>query len=189
MLWPRCVRLAYQLFFYKLMDTKNRSCHTSRYLCRLRSRDGTGGGRRIFHALPVGVDCLLDGGFFYDSLFATVVAAFAAYCVVDVPGTAVGAESQSGSYSLVVSTALCGTGFGLLSFRMCHFSLLLLILFYNILWRGGYFRFYSSPSTDSPFSASQRGSVLPPPASASTSSILSSSSSCSSASSPGVTAR
>ena len=52
---------------------------------------------------------LLDGGFFYDSLFAAVVSAFATYSVIDVPCAAVGAESQSGGYCFVVGTAFCGT--------------------------------------------------------------------------------
>ena len=61
-----------------------------------------------------------DGLFFYDGLLAAVVAAFAAYGVVDVPCTAVGAECQCGGYCLVVGTTLCCTGLRLLAFRMCH---------------------------------------------------------------------
>ncbi len=61
-----------------------------------------------------------ESGFFNHSLLAAVVAAFAAYGVVDMPCTAVRAESQSGRYGLVVSTALCSAGLGLLAFRMCH---------------------------------------------------------------------
>ena len=54
--------------------------------------------------------CSLDGFVFYDSLFAAIVAAFAAYGVVNVPGAAVGAKCKCGSYSLVVGTTFCGAG-------------------------------------------------------------------------------
>ena len=72
------------------------------------------------------------------SLTAAVVAAFAANGVVDVPVAAVGAKSQCGFYSLVVGATLCGAGFGLSAFRMCHFSLRcdIVIIIVSVLLRG-----------------------------------------------------
>ena len=69
-----------------------------------------------------------------DGLLATVVATFATDSVVDVPGAAVGAKSQSRSYSLVVSSALGCAGLRLFAFRMCHFvgSYVVLLLLFGI---------------------------------------------------------
>ena len=66
---------------------------------------------------------------FLDSDFTAIVATFAAYGVVDVPGAAVGAKSQSGSYSLVVGATFGGTGLRLFAFRMCHFVLIFMSFF------------------------------------------------------------
>lgn len=65
----------------------------------------------------------LDNGVFFDGDFTTIVAAFGAYAVVNVPGATVGADGQCGHSGLVMCTALCGAGLGLTSFRMCHFLL------------------------------------------------------------------
>ena len=73
-------------------------------------------GRRLLRYRVDG----LAGFVFYDCLLATVVTAFTAYGVVDVPCTAVGAKCKGGGYSLVVCTTLGGAGLGLLAFRMCH---------------------------------------------------------------------
>ncbi len=62
----------------------------------------------------------LERSVFNDSLFAAIVATFAAHGVIDVPCAAVGAKGKSGSYSHVVSTTLGGAGLGLFAFRMCH---------------------------------------------------------------------
>lgn len=66
-----------------------------------------------------------DGFVFDDGLFAAIVATFAAYGVVDVPGAAVGAKCKGGGYCLVVGTTFGGAGLGLLAFRMCHCCLIL----------------------------------------------------------------
>lgn len=62
----------------------------------------------------------LNGCFFLDGYFATVVAANWAYTVVNMPRTAVRAYCQCGLDGFVVSTALGCAGFGLFSFGMCH---------------------------------------------------------------------
>lgn len=61
-------------------------------------------------SVPSDVGLLLDGFVFYDSLFAAIVATFAAYGVVDVPGAAVGAKCKCGGYCLVVCATFGGTG-------------------------------------------------------------------------------
>ena len=58
-----------------------------------------------------------------DGELAAVVAAGAAYGVVDVPSAAVGANCQRGCYGLIVGSALARPGLRLSSFRMCHFCL------------------------------------------------------------------
>ena len=58
-----------------------------------------------------------------DSLLAAILPAVWTYCVIHIVSTTVGAYSKCRSYSLVVGSALESTGFGLSSFRMCHFSL------------------------------------------------------------------
>lgn len=78
----------------------------------------------------------LDSLVFDDGLLAAVVTALAANGVVDVPCTAVGAKSQSGSNCLVVCTTLCSAGLGLLAFRMCHCFLFYGFLFYVIVFFG-----------------------------------------------------
>lgn len=80
----------------------------------------------------------LDNGVFFDGDFTTIVAAFGAYAVVNVPGATVGADGQCGHSGLVMCTALCGAGLGLTSFRMCHF-LLSFYFFLSLIcdsWRG-----------------------------------------------------
>ena len=52
----------------------------------------------------------LDGGVLLDSESATIVATFTTYGVIDVPCTAVGANSEGGHCSFVVSTTLGGAG-------------------------------------------------------------------------------
>ena len=96
-----------------------------------------GAGRAVARALR-GVCRGSKSGVLYDSLTAAVVAAFAANGVVDVPVAAVGAKSQCGFYSLVVGATLCGAGFGLSAFRMCHFSLRcdIVIIIVSVLLRG-----------------------------------------------------
>lgn len=53
---------------------------------------------------------VLEGFVLDDSLFAAIVATFAAYGVVDVPGAAVGAKCKCGGYCLVVCATFGGTG-------------------------------------------------------------------------------
>ena len=59
-----------------------------------------------FRALNFCELCQLNSSCFFDSQLTTVVTAFAAYCVVNMPCTAVGANGQCGGYSLVVSSSL-----------------------------------------------------------------------------------
>lgn len=66
---------------------------------------------------------LLSHFVFNDSQLAAIVTTSGAYRVVDVPCATVGANGQRRSYSLVVSSTLQCSGFGLSSFRMCHFLL------------------------------------------------------------------
>ena len=70
--------------------------------------------------------CLL-GNFLLDGELTAVVATSGAYGVVDVPCAAVGADSERGGYGLVVRSALEGSRLGLSSFRMCHFSVIVLL--------------------------------------------------------------
>ena len=73
-------------------------------------------------------DTLLSLGLL-DHEFATIVAAFAANGVVDMPCAAVGADCESGDESFVVCAAFCRTGVRLSAFRMCHFCIVLILLF------------------------------------------------------------
>lgn len=52
----------------------------------------------------------LDNGIFFDGDFTTIVAAFGAYAVVNMPGATVGADGQGRHSGLVMGTALCGAG-------------------------------------------------------------------------------
>ena len=70
----------------------------------------------------------LEHSVFDDGLFAAVVATFA-HGVAEVPSAAVGADGDCGSNCVVVGTTFSGAGFGLFSFRMCHFCLSFLLLF------------------------------------------------------------
>ncbi len=74
---------------------------------------------------------LSDGLVFDDGLLAAIVATFAAYGVVDVPSTAVGAKCKGGGYCFVVCATFSGAGLRLLAFRMCHcFGYCMVTLFY-----------------------------------------------------------
>lgn len=53
-----------------------------------------------------------------------IIAAFAAYVVEEMPGSAVGADGKSRDKSFVVCTTLRCARVGLSPFRMCHFSIL-----------------------------------------------------------------
>ena len=72
----------------------------------------------------------LDYGVLLDSDFATVVTAFHANAVVNMPCAAVGADCQCRHRSFVVCAAFCRTGLGLTSFRMCHCCFIVLLLFF-----------------------------------------------------------
>lgn len=71
---------------------------------------------------------LLDSSLF-DSYFATVIATFATYGVVDMPCTAVGAYCQCGSHSFVMGAAFRCTCLRLFTFRMCHCCLSFIVFF------------------------------------------------------------
>ncbi len=71
--------------------------------------------------------------FLFDSHLTTIVSASGAYGVVDVILAAVRANGQCWSYSSVVCSSLESPGFGLSSFRMCHFYLLFNDLLFTIL--------------------------------------------------------
>ena len=60
-------------------------------------------------------------GVLIDYELATIVAALAAYVVIHMPCTAVGADGESGDKSLVVCATFRSSGMRLSSFGMCHF--------------------------------------------------------------------
>ena len=60
---------------------------------------------------------------FVDDELTTIVAAFAANCVIDVPSAAVRADSESRDESFVVCATFRGSGVRLSAFRMCHCSI------------------------------------------------------------------
>ncbi len=72
------------------------------------------------HSLQAVPLCCLDSGVLFDHQTATVVSAFAADGVIDVPCATVGAMSDCRHLSLVVSTALRSACLRLFAFRMCH---------------------------------------------------------------------
>ena len=67
----------------------------------------------------------LNSCFFADCQLASVVSTGAAYGVVNMPLTAIGANSERRSYCLVMGSSLCSSCVRLSSFRMCHFYLIL----------------------------------------------------------------
>ena len=75
---------------------------------------------------------LLGGCFLDYCQLASVITALTAYCVIDVPCSAVRADCQCRSYCLIVSPSFRSSCLGLPSFRMCHFVLFLLLLFYSL---------------------------------------------------------
>lgn len=83
--------------------------------------------------LPSGVGRLSDSCFL-DGHFATIVATFATYGVVNMPCTTVGADGKCGGYSFVVCTAFRGTGLGLFSFRMCHCYFVFCFVFMSVIF-------------------------------------------------------
>ena len=70
---------------------------------------------------------LLFGYFLLDGQFTAIITTSRAYGVVDVPCSAVRADSQRRSYSLIVGSAFERSRLGLSSFRMCHFSVIVLL--------------------------------------------------------------
>lgn len=81
-----------------------------------------------FFSLGLFSGCFLD----YCQL-ASVITALTAYCVIDVPCSAVRADGQCRCYCLIVSPSFRSSCLGLPSFRMCHFVLFLLLLFIRYL--------------------------------------------------------
>ena len=92
--------------------------------------------------------CLFSGCFLDYCQLASVITALTAYCVIDVPCSAVRADCQCRCYCLIVSPSFRSSCLRLPSFRMCHFVLFLLC-------------YYSLSDSNILFSASQRGSVAP----------------------------
>lgn len=109
--------------------------------------------------------CLFSGCFLDYCQLASVITALTAYCVIDVPCSAVRADCKCRCYCLIVSPSFRSSCLGLPSFRMCHFVLFLLLC-------------YSLSDSRILFNASQRGSEAP--ASASLLSSSPSSAECSS---------
>lgn len=66
---------------------------------------------------------LSQSSFFFDCHLTAIVTASGAYCVVDVILTTIWANGQCWSYCTVMCSSLESPGFGLSSFRMCHFFL------------------------------------------------------------------
>ena len=64
----------------------------------------------VVHSTANDAEGLSDSGGLFDSYFATVVTTFATYGVVDVPCSAVGAESKSRGNGLVVCATFRCTG-------------------------------------------------------------------------------
>ena len=81
----------------------------------------------VFFVSDEGYSVFLFGYFLLNGQFTAIIATAGAYRVVDVPCTAVGADSQSGGYSLIMRSALECSRLGLSSFRMCHFSVIVLL--------------------------------------------------------------
>ena len=77
--------------------------------------------------------CLFSGCFLDYCQLASVITALTAYCVIDVPCSAVRADCQCRCYCLIVSPSFRSSCLGLPSFRMCHFVLFLLLLFIRYL--------------------------------------------------------
>lgn len=69
---------------------------------------------------------------FLDNLFPAIVAAFATNSVVNVPCATVRTDSQCRDKSFVVCTTFRGAGMRLSSFRMCHCSIVLIILLMSV---------------------------------------------------------
>ncbi len=89
--------------------------------------------KRFFHFIKLFVKIKPFLGFsFLDHEFAAIVATFAAYGVVDVPCAAVGADCECGDECFVMSATFSRTGVRLSAFRMCHFFIVLILLFYVI---------------------------------------------------------
>ena len=76
---------------------------------------------------------LLSGCFLDYCQLASVITALTAYCVIDVPCSAVRADCKCRCYCLIVSPSFRSSCLGLPSFRMCHFVLFLLLLFIRYL--------------------------------------------------------
>lgn len=85
----------------------------------------------FFTSLKVYIHTLLSFSLL-DHEFAAIVTAFAANGVVDVPCTAVRADCKCGDESFVVCAAFRRTGVRLSAFRMCHFCIVLILLFYVV---------------------------------------------------------
>ena len=76
---------------------------------------------------------LFSGCFLDYCQLASVITALTAYCVIDVPCSAVRADCKCRCYCLIVSPSFRSSCLGLPSFRMCHFVLFLLLLFIHYL--------------------------------------------------------
>lgn len=85
----------------------------------------------------------LNHFFWFYSEFTTIVAAFSTYSVKFDCSTTIRASSESRSNSFVMCSALVAACFRMVSFRMCHFTLVYLLF---VLSRN-------------PFNAAQRGSI------------------------------
>jgi hypothetical protein len=79
------------------------------------------GGIELFPLTSVFLLLILESSFLLDSQLATVITAFRANGVRNMPATTVGAYYYGRNNCLVMRTALGCTGVRLSSFRMCHF--------------------------------------------------------------------
>ena len=83
---------------------------------------------RLLATITSHVIATLNSCFLAHHVLATVVPALGAYGVINMPCTTVGALSDGGSYSHVMSATLGCASLRLSTFRMCHFYLIIYLL-------------------------------------------------------------